>query len=84
MDSMRSIMTVIHRTMSSFAYVAMLLALFVFIFSVLGMQLFGGKLLKEDKELYGDAPLPWTVEPRNHFDSLHWYVGITHSIRCTP
>lgn len=42
------------------SYIAALLLLFCFIYSVLGMQLFGGSM-----EIDG-------VLPRNNFDTLHW------------
>jgi hypothetical protein len=43
MQSMQVIIGVIGRSMGSFMYLAMLLTLFIFIYSLLGMQLFGGK-----------------------------------------
>ncbi|CDW78727.1 cation channel family protein [Stylonychia lemnae] len=42
MKSMINIIQVIQRSLSSFVYLGMLLFLFIFIFALLGMQLFGG------------------------------------------
>lgn len=41
---MTTIMSVINRTIDSFMYIALLLFLFIFIYSLLGMQLYGGSL----------------------------------------
>ena len=62
-ESMCKILDVVSRSLSSFGYIALLLLLFCFIYSVLGMQLFGG--MWKDKG-------PDFEKPRNHFDSLHW------------
>ena len=48
LQSMQVIIGVISRSISSFVYIAMLLLLFVFIYSLLGMQIFGGKFNFED------------------------------------
>ena len=42
LKSMLQIINVIQRSISSFIYLAMLLLLFVFIYALLGMQIFGG------------------------------------------
>lgn len=60
MKSMQVIIKVVTRSLPSFSYIALLLMLFCFIYSILGMQLFGARLGD------GDA-LPIT-----NFDSLHW------------
>ncbi len=59
LDSMRMIIEVIGDTISSFAYIALLLLIMLFIFSLFGMQLYGGKFdFKEGK-------------PRQNFDSFN-------------
>ena len=40
---MQNIISVISRSASSFAYIAVLLIIFLFIYALLGMQIFGGK-----------------------------------------
>ena len=59
MQSMQIIMNVISRSFSSFLYLAMLLLLFVFIYALLGMQVFGGALGFKDGT------------PRCNFDSFN-------------
>ena len=60
MQSMQVIMGVISRSISSFIYLALLLLLFIFIYSLMGMQLFSG--------IYDDD---WEEEkPRANFDSF--------------
>mmetsp|Transcript_42185 Transcript_42185/g.49000 ORF Transcript_42185/g.49000 Transcript_42185/m.49000 type:complete len:224 (+) Transcript_42185:214-885(+) len=44
LQSMQTIMDVISRSISSFCYLALLLLLFIFIYALLGMQLFGGNM----------------------------------------
>ena len=44
LKSMMNIIAVIQRSISSFIYLGMLLFLFIFIYALLGMQLFGGQL----------------------------------------
>ncbi len=58
--SMKLLIRVIGETMASFAYVGMLLLVFLFIYSLLGMQLFGGKF-----------SFPQEGKPRQNFDSFH-------------
>ena len=48
MKSMMNIIAVITRSISSFMYLAILLFLFIFIYALLGMQLFGGKFTFEE------------------------------------
>ena len=43
LKSMQNIISVISRSASSFAYIAMLLMIFLFIYALLGIQVFGGK-----------------------------------------
>lgn len=43
LQSMQTIMNVISRSIAEFFYIALLLLLFIFIYSLLGMQFFGGK-----------------------------------------
>jgi len=59
MRSMMSIIQVISRSISSFIYLAMLLLLFLFIYALLGMQIFGGQF---------DFP---DGKPRNNFDTFN-------------
>lgn len=54
--------------MSSFAYIALLLMLFVFIYALLGMSIFGGKLTFEENS------------PRSNFDSFHNAFVITFQL----
>ena len=42
LESMQVIIAVLARSASSFAYITMLIFVFLFIFTLLGMQLFGG------------------------------------------
>lgn len=60
LSSMALIMTVISRSMSKFIYLALLLFLFILIFALIGMQLFGGNF---------DFP---EGKPRENFDTFHW------------
>lgn len=43
LESMQTIIGVIARSYQSFIYITLLMTVFIFIFSLLGMQLFGGK-----------------------------------------
>jgi hypothetical protein len=56
---MQIIIGVIVRSIGSFAYLAMLLLLFMFIYSLLGMQIFGGKFDFDDGL------------PRGNYDTFH-------------
>jgi hypothetical protein len=58
LQSMSMIMRVIGRTLSQFIYLAMLLLLFTLIFTLIGMQIFGGKFNFEEGK------------PRANFDSF--------------
>ena len=59
MQSMQVIIGVIGRSISSFIYLALLLLLFIFIYSLMGMQLYGGQF----KDFPGE-------KPRANFDSF--------------
>lgn len=48
MKSMINIIQVIQRSLSSFVYLGMLLFLFIFIYALLGMQLFGGNFNQDE------------------------------------
>lgn len=56
---MQVIIGVISRTINSFIYIALLLMLFIFIYALLGMQMYGGKYVFRDNRL------------RPTFDSFH-------------
>ncbi|ELK28446.1 Voltage-dependent T-type calcium channel subunit alpha-1H, partial [Myotis davidii] len=67
MPALRRQLVVLMKTMDNVATFCMLLMLFIFIFSILGMHLFGCKFsLKTDT---GD-----TVPDRKNFDSLLWAI----------
>ncbi|XP_053132595.1 voltage-dependent T-type calcium channel subunit alpha-1H isoform X3 [Hemicordylus capensis] len=67
MPALRRQLVVLMKTMDNVATFCMLLMLFIFIFSILGMHLFGCKFgLKTDS---GD-----TVPDRKNFDSLLWAI----------
>lgn len=59
LQSMQIIIGVIGRSIGSFVYLALLLLLFIFIYSLLGMQMFGGQFNFTDGV------------PRGNFDSFH-------------
>jgi len=61
LESMRMIAEVVRQSLESFSYIALLLLLFCFIYSVLGMQLFGGIFDSRPADEY----------PRNNFDDLY-------------
>jgi hypothetical protein len=58
LESMQTIMGVIVRSYKSFIYITILMFLFIFIFSLLGMQTFGGQMNYEDGV------------PNNNYDSF--------------
>lgn len=64
MKSMQVIISVLLRSMSSFIYLFSLLMLFLFIYSLLGMQLFGGQL--EFEENFAGP----TGIPRTNFNNI--------------
>ena len=57
---MMNIIKAISKSLSKFAYLALLLLLLNIIFALLGMQIFGGKFDFEDGL------------PRTNFDSFYW------------
>lgn len=61
MQSMKEIFSVLKNAWRSVVYVMLLLMLFVFIFTVAGMQFFAGKLVNPDLTV-----------PRNNYDSFYW------------
>ncbi|RXN32551.1 voltage-dependent T-type calcium channel subunit alpha-1I-like protein [Labeo rohita] len=70
MPALRRQLVVLMKTMDNVATFCMLLMLFIFIFSILGMHIFGCKFsLKTDT---GD-----TVPDRKNFDSLLWAIILT-------
>ena len=60
LEEMRKLIRVISETLSSFAFVGLLLLLFIFIYTLFGMQLFGGRF---------NFPNPQD-NPRQNFDSF--------------
>ena len=54
LQSMQKIMSVIARSASSFMYLFMLLLIFLFIYALLGMQIFGGRFNFEDGKPRGN------------------------------
>ena len=65
-ESMQVIMSVLIRSMNSFIYLWMLLLLFLFIYTLLGMQLYGGKL-NFPSNFAGPPGVP-----RNNFDNFNY------------
>ena len=59
LKSMQTIIAAMQKSMSSFFYIAMLMMLFVFIYALVGMQVFGGKFN------YADG------KPRGNFDNFN-------------
>ena len=51
LNFMKVIMRVLANSIDSFIYIALLLFLFIFIYSLLGMQLYGGKFNFDDNEV---------------------------------
>lgn len=64
MQSMQVIVNVLVRSMNSFVYLALLLMLFLFIYSLLGMQVFGG-MYNFDENSSGPPGVP-----RTHFNNF--------------
>ncbi|MGH0191577.1 UNVERIFIED_CONTAM: hypothetical protein FKN15_066384 [Acipenser sinensis] len=76
MPALRRQLVVLMKTMDNVATFCMLLMLFIFIFSILGMHIFGCKFsLKTDS---GD-----TVPDRKNFDSLLWAIVTVFQVRPT-
>lgn len=63
LKSMQQVIAVLAKAWKSICYITGLLLLFIFIFTMAGMQLFGGKLTNPDGSI-----------PRNNFDSFHWSI----------
>jgi hypothetical protein len=63
LESMQTIMAVIGKSYMSFFYIAMLMFLFIIIFSLLGSEMFGGKIIQKDP----DDP---NSKPRGNFDTF--------------
>ena len=61
LEDMRRIIRVISETLSSFAFVGLLLIIFIFIYSLFGMQLFGGRFQFSNPQ----------DNPRQNFDSFN-------------
>uniref|UniRef100_A0A8C1V0U2 Calcium voltage-gated channel subunit alpha1 Ib n=1 Tax=Cyprinus carpio TaxID=7962 RepID=A0A8C1V0U2_CYPCA len=80
MPALRRQLVVLMKTMDNVATFCMLLMLFIFIFSILGMHIFGCKFsLKTDT---GD-----TVPDRKNFDSLMWAIVTVFQVKresCPP
>lgn len=68
MRSMSRIMQVLGKSMSKFIYLALLLLLFLIIYSLLAMQVFGGRF-----NFYNGVP-------RSNFDSFHWSFVTTFQV----
>jgi len=66
MQSMQVIIGVLVKSMSSFVYLAILLLLFCFIYSLLGMQIFGGNFFFDDMDGSGEPGVP-----RGNYDSFN-------------
>ena len=63
LESMQTIIAVIAKSYMSFFYIAMLMFLFIIIFSLLGSQIFGGKIIQQD-------PNDPNSMPRGNFDTF--------------
>ena len=61
-EFMRMIVNIVSRALKSFIYIALLLLLFLFIYSLLGMQLFGGAFQSRYQDL--------SIEYRENFDTF--------------
>ena len=60
---MQTIIAVISKSYMSFFYIAMLMFLFIIIFSLLGSEMFGGKIIQK-------APDDPNTKPRGNFDTF--------------
>jgi hypothetical protein len=63
LESMQTIIAVISKSYMSFFYIAMLMFLFIIIFSLLGSEMLGGKIIQENP----DDP---NTKPRGNFDTF--------------
>lgn len=71
LESMGQIISAVSKSVSNFIYLFLLLALFLIIFSLLGMQIFGGEFSFEQGL------------PRGNFDSFHWAFVTTFILLST-
>ncbi|OMJ68109.1 hypothetical protein SteCoe_34530 [Stentor coeruleus] len=71
LESMGQIIRAVSKSLSNFMYLFLLLALFLIIFSLLGMQIFGGEF-----------SFPQGL-PRGNFDSFHWAFVTTFILLST-
>ena len=67
--SMRTVVDVLAATLRDLSYVLMMLGMFLYMFTVLGMQLYGGKLIEPDG-----------LPPRAHWDNFHLATFTTFQI----
>ena len=63
LESIGLIFTIVSGSLSTFVYLTLLLLIFIVIFALVGMRLFGGIL---NHEAYSD------ITPRANFNSFHW------------
>jgi voltage-dependent calcium channel L type alpha-1D len=64
---LRNLVVSLMNSMRSIASLLLLLALFIIILALLGMQLFGGKLNYSDTDMFNDAD---EEKPRSNFDDF--------------
>ena len=81
---LRVLVRCIVRTMEGVIYIVCLLALFMFVFAIVGMQLFGGKMSFDPSTVCVHDPswlaLECGTKPRWHFDSFPIAFTTTFSI----
>jgi hypothetical protein len=83
LESMQTILGVITRSYKSFIYITLLMFVFIFIFSLLGMQIFGGKFNYEDGKPRGNYD-SFTVAAVTVFQVLtmeNWQTVLYDSLR---
>jgi hypothetical protein len=68
-DSLKLLMDSITHTISAVGNFTILLFLFIYIYSIFGMQFFAGKLKFNDE---GHVDLDHGMSPRANFDTLLW------------